>query len=206
MTHKYFLFALLLLTFSKDYAQSENDTSNIVYEPISKDIFKEYKNAKLVVDYFFTDGFSNQDRYSYEIIIMDSLLMINFSSPETDSYNYISYDKKSLLDDSKLDNIKQVIKSIQFKQIKNGIPRATFSAYTKEVLIVRYKNLSIAGGLVYANIASYSDNEPANQVNKEIADDRKQSSSISGNYDLLISALKKYFMDFDKLKTQSLKE
>jgi hypothetical protein len=75
-----------------------------------------------------------------------------------------------------------------------------------KVLIVRFNSISVAGGFAYGNIAGYPDSEPRTQIKKEIADDRKQSSSIGGNYDLLISVLKKYFVDLDKLKAQSIKK
>jgi hypothetical protein len=204
MTPKYFLSALLLLTFFVDYAQSEKDTSDIIYEPIPKDYLKEYKKASFIADYFFTDGWSRSDRYSYEIIVTDSLLTLNFNSPKSDSYKHVVFNKKKILNKNELNNLKQIIKTAQLKQSKKVIPIAKFSAYTNEVLIIQYKDISIAGGLTYGNIASYPDSESETQVNKEIADDRNQSSSISGNYDLLISALKKYFGDLDKLKKQSI--
>jgi len=206
MTPKYFLSVLLLLTFFVDYAQSEKDTGDIIYESIPKDYLKEYKKASFIADYFFTDGFSTNDRYHYEIIITDSLLTLNFYSPKSDSYKHIVYNKKKLLNDNELNQLKQIAITAQLKQSKKGIPNAKFSYYTQEVLIVQYNNISIAGGLAYGNIANYPDSESESQVTKEIADDRKQSSSISGNYDLVISALKKYFVDLDKLKKQSIQE
>jgi hypothetical protein len=206
MTAKYFLTGLLLLTFFSGYTQSKTDTSNIVYEPIQKGYLKEYNKASFIADYFFSDGWSNSDRYSYEIILTDSLLTLNFNSPGSDSYKHVVYHKKKILTHGELNDLKKIIRSAQLKQTKKGIPRATFSAYTKEVLIVRYRNISIAGGLAYGNIASYPGSESEIQVKKEIADDRRQSSSIGGNYDLLISALKKYFTALAKLKKRSLQE
>jgi hypothetical protein len=72
MTPKYFLLAFFLLTFFNGYAQSEKDTADIVYEPIPKDYLKEYNKASFIADYFFTDGWSTNDRYHYEIIVTDS--------------------------------------------------------------------------------------------------------------------------------------
>ena len=206
MTPKYFLITLFLLTFSNDYAQSQTDTSDIIYKAIPKDYLKEYNKASFIADYFFTDGWSTNDRYHYEIIVTDSLLTLNFYSPKSDSYKHVVYNKKKLLNDSELNKLKQIVRTAQLKQSKKGIPNARFSAYTQEVLIVQYNHISIAGGLAYGNIVSYPNSESEKQVNKEIADDRNQSSSISGNYDLLISALKKYFVDLDKFKKQSIQK
>ena len=206
MTSKYFLSAVLLFTFFVDYAQSERDTGDIIYEPIPKDYLKEYKKASFIADYYFTDGWSRSDRYSYEIVITDSLLTLNFNSPKSDSYKHIVLNKKRILTKNELNNLKQTIKTAQLEQSKKVIPVAKFSAYTNEVLIVQYNDISIAGGLTYGNIASYPDSESETQVTAEIADDRKQSSSISGNYDSVISALKTYFVDLDKLKKQSIQE
>ena len=206
MTFKTFLFAFLLLAFPKVYAQAKSDTSDVVYEPLMKDYFKDYKKAKFIVDYYFTDGSSTGNRYSYEIIVADNLLMLNFNSPKTDDYKYVAYNKQNFLDNSDITNLKRIIKKSQLKQTKKGVPRATFTAYTKEVLVVRFNGISVAGGFAYGNIASYPDSERTTQIKKEIADDRKQSSSIGGNYNLLISVLKKYFVDLDKLKAQSIKK
>ena len=160
-----------------------------------KIISKIFKNAKLKIDYFFTDGWSTGDRYSYEIIVIDSLIMIAFSSPESDSYKYVSYEKKFLLPASGINAIKLAVLNSKIKQKKNGIPRPDGSAHTKEVLIVKYKQIDIAGGMAYANIASFPDSEPLEKLNKEIAKDRRLSSSLGGNYDLLIKTLKSNFVE-----------
>ncbi|HEX4373145.1 MAG TPA: hypothetical protein VHZ50_07585 [Puia sp.] len=197
-------FLALLLICLKSFGQVATDSSTYIYDSVTEDYFADYKNAKLTIDYYFTDGWSTIDRYSYEIIVIDSLFMIAFSSPESDSYKYISYQKKFLLSDLQLDTIKLALKNSKVKQIKNGIPRPDGSAHTKEVLIVKYKKINIAGGMAYANIASFPDSEPEKEIQKSIIEDRKLSSSIGGNYDLLIKTLRKYFVDLVKLKKQSL--
>jgi hypothetical protein len=197
---------LLFIPFNIFKCFSQVDTGDIVYEPVTEDLFKSYKNAPLIVDYYFTDGISLGDRYSYEIIIVDSLLMVAFTSPETDTYKKVYFENKTLLDQKQVDSLKSILKLANLKQTKNGIPRATFSAHTKEALIIKYQNISIAGGLAYSNIASYPDTETPIQVKQEIERDRKSSSSIGGNYDLVITTVKKYFTNLSKLKAKAIRK
>ena len=207
MVLRLLLYLIIILSLSqKIVAQVNSDTINtdIRYEPVKEDYFKKYKKAKLIVEYYFTDGWSNLDRYSYEIIIIDSLLMLAFESPKTDSYEPVSFQKKTVLTNSQLDSLKKRLINSSLKQSKIGIPNPTFSAYTKEVLIVKYKNINVAGGLAYGNIASYPDSESKKDIDQEISDDRKQSSSIRGEYDMIINFLKRCFPELDKLKKKSL--
>lgn len=207
MTSKIFILLLFLLIYSENYAQAKIDTGNIIYQPVSKNYFKKkFIKANFGVDYFFTDGWSDKDRYFYEILIRDSLLTIFFYSPNTDSYNRTQYLKKAILNDSEQYVLKQVTEAAQLKQIKPQIPRTTFSSYTREILSVKYQNVSIAGGMAYGNTANYPEDKPESQVNASIDQDRSQSSSIEGNYDLLISALKKLFVDLNRLEGMLLKK
>lgn len=134
------------------------------------------------------------------IILVDSLLMSGFSSPKTDSYNYISYQKKYLLTPEQTGTIKSALVSAGLKQTKKGIPQPDASAHEKDVLIVKYKNINIAGGRF--NHVIFADNTSDAQNNKEIRLERKLTSSVGGNFELIIKTLKKYFPDLPKLLEQ----
>jgi hypothetical protein len=176
------------------------DIKTIKYETVTENNYKAFPNAKLIVDYYYTNGISYGDRFSYEIILVDSLLMFAFSSPETDSYNYISYQKKQLLAPEQVSKVKSILVSAGLKQTKKGIPQPDASAHEKDVLIIKYKNINIAGGRF--NHVVFPDSATDTQNNKEIYLERKLTSSIGGNYELVIQALKKYFSDLPKLLEQ----
>jgi hypothetical protein len=176
------------------------DIKSIKYEPVTENNYKDFPNAKLILDYYYTNGISYGDRFSYEIILIDSLLMFAFSSPETDSYRYISYEKKQLLAPEQVSKVKSIVGAAGLKQTKKGIPRPDASAHEKDVLIVKYKNINIAGGRF--NHVIFPDTASDAQNNKEIASERKLTSSVGGNYELVVSTLKKYFVDLPKLLDQ----
>ena len=206
MEYRCLLILFFIVPFQKCIAQTVDTANDIVYEPVKEDYFKPYKHAKLIADYYFTDGYSTSERYAYEIILIDSLVMVQFSAPESDSYRYVEYDKRTLLANKDIGRLKLLLRKAGLKQVRKGIPRATFTAYTKEVLILRSKNINIAGGMAYGNGASYPDSMRAEIVVKEIAEDRKQSSSIGGDYDTVILFLKKLFVDLARLEKQAIKQ
>ena len=137
-------FTVLITTLPvSGYSQHPKERGDIVYDTVTEDHLKDYKNAKMLVDYYFTDGISTSDRYSYEIMVADSLLMVAFHSPGTDSYKYVSYEKETLLTDTQANLLGIAITLAKLRQTKTGIPRTRYSAYTKEVLTVHYQNTHI---------------------------------------------------------------
>jgi hypothetical protein len=64
---------LFLIAFPQSKDDSvEIDISKIKYEEVTEDNYEGFKNPKLIVDYYFSDGISYGDRYSYEIVLIDS--------------------------------------------------------------------------------------------------------------------------------------
>jgi len=189
------------ITFGQAADSVDIDVKSIKYEPLTEDNYKDFPKAKLIVDYYYTNGISLGDRYSFEIILIDSLFMLGFSSPKTDSYNYVSYQKKYLLTPEQVGTIKSALASAGLKQTKKGIPRPDASAHEKEVLIIKSKNINIAGGRF--NHVIFSDNTSDAHMNKEISLERKLTSSVGGNLDSIIRTLKKYFPDLPKLLEQA---
>jgi hypothetical protein len=200
---KPFLFSLLAWLAAYP-SLGQQATGTYQYEPVTEDYFKGYKNAKLKLDYYFTDGSSTGNRYVFELVLVDNLLMLSFDSPQTDDYAYISYQKKILLSDSQLTAIKVALAKANLKQRVKGIPKPDGTAHTKEVLIVKYRNLALAGGMAYANRACFPDSESEATVQQQIRQDRRRSSSINGNYDILIRTLLTHFTDLTSLKREAL--
>ena len=188
--------AILVFTSSCIKAQRRDTVINErPYQLLEKSYFKTYGYAKFVVDYFYTEGISYGDRLSYEIIITDSLLMLGFSSPESDTYKYVSYQKKYLLTSQQLQTIKKNYLAARLKQKKPGIPLGYGSAHVREALIIKNGNSIIAGGTEYCNIC-YEERQ------KEI-NERKASSTLSGDYDGFIRYIKTLFRDLPALLDQS---
>lgn len=64
-------------TVSKSFNSVEIDTSHI-------QVFDSTVKAKFKLNYYHTEGYSLKDRYSYEVIILDSLIILNFKCPKND--------------------------------------------------------------------------------------------------------------------------
>jgi hypothetical protein len=174
------------------------------YEPLSKDPFKEYKNANLIIDYYVSDGWSTSDRHSYEIIVIDNQIMFGFGSPQSDSHREVRYEKKIALSPSDSKEIIALLEKADIKQVRTGIPKPDASAHKKEVLLVRNGGKKIAGGLFSYTI--HEDGATAEDIASQTIETRRETASISGNYDLLFENLKKRFTNLDSLITVSVKK
>lgn len=177
----------------------ETEKNVYQFDELNVDLKKDYNNAEFVIDYYFTDGISLGDRYFYEIIVTDSIVTLTFDTPDFGQFHHSKYNKQIHLDSSEVDTLKTVIKKANLKQIRKGIAHWDGSMYTREVLILKLDNLFIAGGQTYGPEGTYADDEPDDKVKKEIEKDKRDSSSISGDYDSIINLLKKYFTNVDEL-------
>jgi hypothetical protein len=199
---------ILLLSLPVTHAIGQVDSldfniKNVKYEPVTEDYFADYKGAKIIVNYYCSDGWSISDHYSYTVILVDSLLMLGFYSPETDGLRYISYEKKILLSSSITDSMEHMLNRAHLKQIKEGIPTPTAAANTKEVLIVKYRDLNIAGGMFYYNVLQ-EDASPK-EINAMVSKERKLTSSIGGDYESIMKAMINLFPELKSLTQQVLK-
>jgi hypothetical protein len=73
-------------------------------------VFEGYDYANFKLKYLVTEGYSLSDRYSYEIIIIDSLMILNFRCPKNDDWDFIQFQKQMILEDEQLERIKWVVK------------------------------------------------------------------------------------------------
>lgn len=196
-----FTFILIFLFIVKNviFGQAETQKNSVIYEPINKRYLVENKNAEFFIKYNYSDKKSSSDNYTYGITIVDSLLILEFYSPESDSYNFLSYKKMQILSISMIDSIKKIVVQSRLKQSIEGFPVIEGSAQTNENLFIKYGEIHIAGGLAYSNIVSFPDIEPLKQIKQKISEERRVSSSITGNYDLLITNLNLLFIDLNGL-------
>ena len=169
------------------------DTSDYEYENPADSLFPGYDSAQLIIDYYKTEGTTIEDRYRYEIIMIDSLLSLTFRSPESENFSYVDYQKERLLSGQERSEIRQALAAAKLIQTKHGIPTAKFTGYAQEVLVIRSNALNIAGGLAWSAIGEEIDAKA----------DRKVTASIGGNYDAFFAMLRHYFPDLNGLIEES---
>lgn len=204
MRGRILLFTVGILMFTSYlHAQDTTDLKNVRYEPLTQDYFADYPHAKLIVNYYCSDGWSATNRYNYEVVLIDSLLMLGFESPETDEMRYISYQKKTVVPQAFVDSVKNLLGRAGLKQLKQGIPKPVMAANTKEVLIVKYSTVQIAGGVFYYNMLQQD--MPQEKINAMVRRERQLTSSIGGDYDNVMLAMKSYFPELSNLMTEALK-
>jgi hypothetical protein len=173
------------------------DRDTIQYKQVNTaDLFAGYDTDNLVIDYYFTSGFSEGDRFSYEFILTDNLLTVTFNSPFSDSYNSITYKKESYVSDDDLNKLESAIFSCGLKQVRNGIPQPNATGYEQEVLILKFNYIKLSGGLFSYTI---TDNADTAAFDKQREQDRKRSSSIGGDYDKFFNILDGYFPELNCL-------
>ncbi len=167
------------------------------------DVFDDTPNVKFKLDYYHTDGISTINRYWYEIIIIDSLMVLNFKSPENEDWNYINYQKKIVLKDEMLTKIKLKIDNSKLSQKIIGIPIPPGSGYGADRLFIENDNLNLAGGTVYICIL---DEMSIEGYEKRISMEKDISSTISGDYQAIFDMLEKLFTDLPMLLQSKNKE
>ncbi len=179
------------------------DVKDIKYKPVTEDYFADYKGAKFILNYYCSDGWSASNRYSFQVVVIDSLLMVGFDSPETDGLRYTSFEKRTILSKRMLDSLKNILGDAGLKQKREGIPEPNGTSNTKEVLLVRYGNLNIAGGMFYYNMLQ--EDASTDKINTIVQRERNLTSSIGGDYDMVIQTLVSLFPDLNSLRTQVVK-
>lgn len=188
-----FLIAGLLL-YTQFVLGQENNNDSIQYEPVKSNLFAEYENAELKIDYFLSEGISYSERYTCEIIVIDTMIMMAFESPETEDLNKIYFEGKLGLTKKQLALLNETLLKANLKQIKEGVPKPNLSGFGQKILIIKSKDISIAGGMFYANIFESPDLDEMDRIKKE---DIKNSSSIGGDYESVFKVLESFFPEKD---------
>lgn len=155
-------------------------------------VFGQFENAKFKLDYYHNEGYSTGNRYWYEIIVIDSLLVLYFDSPQNDDWNNVHYHKSLILMQNEVKMIQNEVKLADLGQKSEGFPEWrdwSGSGYGENRLIIESDSLNIAGGMIYNNI--FSDDE--DDFEASIVQDMNASSSISGDYLSLFEELEKLF-------------
>ncbi|MGC4036947.1 MAG: hypothetical protein QM764_13400 [Chitinophagaceae bacterium] len=155
-------------------------------------VFKGAEKSNYKIDYYHSEGYSSKDRFSYEIIVLDSLMILNFWSPSNDDWNYINYQKQIVMDDSTLETVRYVIQKSKVGQKRKGIPLPPATGYTADRLFIETKELNIAGGTVFIGINS---DETKQQYNFRIQKEKEISSTLSGQYEIVFRKLRSLFKE-----------
>jgi hypothetical protein len=201
---KYILSLTLVLFINYfGYCQNEEIEKEFEYakEPVEIDttdnnVFEGFPDVKFKLDYYHTDGYSTGDRYWYEIIIADSLLIFNFKSPNNDDWNYISYQKQIIIDLDSLMNVINFINDAKISQKVKGMPIPVGSGYGGDRLYIEGNELNIAGGTVYMNVGLDMSED---LWKKKIKIEKETSSTINGDFQKVFNYLEKLFIDLPML-------
>ncbi len=196
---KKFFSVFLFLFVWQVYGQE--DTVELSFESVEIDtstvnVFEQAPNAKFKLDYYHTDGYSTNNRYWYEILIIDSLLILNFHSPANDDWNYINYQKQIVLEEDIVVEIKQAIETLGIQQKVKGIPLPPGTGYGADRLYIESPEMKIAGGTVYITIGAETSVE---QYNQRIALEKEISTTLGGDFQKLFNKLEEVFTDLPML-------
>jgi hypothetical protein len=193
--HLLFYSILLFPLCASAQTPTQPDTSDYGYENPSDSLFPGYESASQIIDYYKTEGVSTEDRYRFEVIVIDSLVSLTFRSPESENFHYVDYQKERLLSNDERSQLGQALASAKLTQTKSGIPSAKFSGYGQEVLIIRSSAFNITGGVAWSAISDNADSTEA---------DRNMTTSIGGNYDPFFSYLRSHlFPDLNALMNEA---
>ena len=182
------------------YAQGAKQPAKYIvtkYERITNDPFKTVPEGKLILDYYCTSGFSSTNRYWYEIVVIGNKLTLSFHAFEAESFRKTDYLREYKIPDAVADHLAHVLKKANLKQLADGIPVPETGAATKEVLIARHKDIRIGGGRY--NHTTIGLGSRQSDIDKVIAAERASNSSIGGDFDGVVNALKKQFTALDSL-------
>lgn len=167
------------------------------YESMGPDPFKTVPEGKLILDYYCTSGFSSTNRYWYEIVVIGNKLTLSFHSFEAENFRKVDYLREYNLPDAVAGQLVKVLKKAGLKQLVNGLPVPESAAATKEVLIARHKGITIGGGRY--NRTTFPPGTTQAGIDKIIAAEHATNSSIGGDFDGVVNAMKKQFPALDSL-------
>jgi len=167
------------------------------YESMGADPFKNVPEGRLILDYYCTSGFSSTNRYWYEIVVIGNKLTLSFHAFEAENFRKTDYLREYTLPGAIADQLTRVLKKAGLKQLVNGMPVPETAAATKEVLIARHKGIRIGGGRY--NRTTFPAGSRQADIDKIIAAEHAANSSIGGDFDGVVNAMKKQFTALDSL-------
>lgn len=190
---------LLLILYSFNAGAQETDILGRTIDTVIDDIpyrvpdtgwLEKFPEATIILDYYHSSGISLGDRIEYEIILVDTLLITGFSSPESDDYRYVEYQKRSLISQEQLARIKEVVKQAKVKSKNQLLPCPGFSGYGEQILGIKTAAENIVGGNVYSNVGSGEE-------------DDLNLWTLEGNYTIVIKELERLFADLEPLRNKA---
>ncbi len=207
---KIIIVILSLIFYFKGICQNDSYEKELEYarEPVEIDtsefsVFEQTSDFHFKLDYYHTDGYSTGDRYWYEVIILDTLLIFNFNSPGNDDWDYINYQKQVIIERDSLEKIIAFINDSKINQKTKGIPIPVGTGYGSDKLFIESDDVNIAGGTVYLNVGL---DMPEDYWKKKITIEKETSSTISGDFQIVFDYLEKLFEDLPMLMESKDKE
>jgi len=167
---------------------------------LAKYNLNNYPKASFKIFYGQSYGFDSEEhRYGYVIMIIDSVVYLRYHSPKNESWNEVKYEESYPLSSKQF---QQVYSTLTKCKLRNKKPKVGISGETASAtyhLIVNTEKVKMDGLVEWGTIqgeASMSQDE----INKGIRKDKIESSSIGGNYELFIKELEKLFPKLNYLK------
>ena len=157
------------------------------------------ENPTLVIDYAVSKGWSARDRHAYRIVVTGNRVSFSFHSQQSDSHRKVNYEEKATLSPAEVREINLLLGKADIRQKKEGIPIPDASAHKLEVLRLKYGSQELAGGMF--SYVIYESGTAEEEISRRQAVTRKETATLSGNYDLLIENLEKRFTKLDSLET-----
>jgi hypothetical protein len=197
---RFLLLPVFIFTICTAFAQGAGQRAGYTvtkYESITTDPFKTVPEGKLILDYYCTSGFAANDRYWYEIVVIENKLTLSFHAFDGKSFRKTDYLREYRLTDAVVRHLAKVLSNAKLKQLVNGIPVPETAAATKEVLIARHQDQRIGGGRY--NHTLFPPGTKQADIDKSIAAERSTNASIGGDFDAVVNALKQQFPALDSL-------
>lgn len=153
----------------------------------------------LVIDYAVSEGWSTRDRHAYRIVVTGNRISFGFYSQQSDSHREVNYEEKATLSPTELREINLLLRKADIRQKKEGIPTPDASAHKLEVLRLKNGSQELAGGMF--SYVIYESGTAEEEISRRQAATRKETATLSGNYDLLFENLENRFTKLDSLET-----
>lgn len=160
------------------------------------EIKKVFVNDNFVIG-FVKQNVINDGDFTQEIIIYDDSLSLKLSLTGT---NKIEYRKREKLNVQELTSFKQLYKNCNIRPLNGDSIPYPYGKYAAELIYVYVKsdgNFYIGGLLDPVNLSTrLTDKFSEDSIKKDC---RKKSSTLGGNYELLLTELTKKFSALDSL-------
>lgn len=164
--------------------------------------FSSYPKAKFKIFYGQSYGYDSEEhRFGYVIMIIDSVVFTRFHSPNNESWNALKFEKSYILTASQVEKLKKTLEKCRLRNKKPKEEQSGATGTATYRLIIDSKSLKVDGMVEWGTITGDSSQSKAD-LEKQIKEEKNASSSIGGNYELFISEMDKLFPELNNLKNK----